>query len=383
MVRFVTFLLLLIMPNGVLAQSVAETPASPTAPKTTSAPSSNDNSLLQEQAAICASYARLMEYSGLLEKTQGELWRERRFFAGAMLRSTITNATNAQPSNADIDGIITEYSAWMIDLFTANAVQDGKQKLEEKDRLKDYVESFCKGLFDNADKAIVKVRPDLFIGVKAENPNSATPSLLSEDQTNKLLQENIKLQQTLKQLESQVTAQDKALKMAEAKAEIAEQMLKDQVVETEKQKSANGQKTASSGEVTASSSARDETVDTQLTETLPVPPQKPPLPLNLAAQDGDVIATKPTLAPEDVGLTQVQLASYSTVKNAENGLNILSKQMPQDINVSLRITTARLASGKNVFRVVSSAVSVDTAKSICTHYWAQQYACIIKMTNKS
>ena len=383
MVRFVTFLLLLIMPNGVLAQSVAETPASPTAPKTTSAPSSNDNSLLQEQAAICASYARLMEYSGLLEKTQGELWRERRFFAGAMLRSTITNATNAQPSNADIDGIITEYSAWMIDLFTANAVQDGKQKLEEKDRLKDYVESFCKGLFDNADKAIVKVRPDLFIGVKAENPNSATPSLLSEDQTNKLLQENIKLQQALKQLESQVTAQDKALKMAEAKAEIAEQMLKDQVVETEKQKSANGQKTASSGEVIASSSARDETVDTQLTETLSPPPQKPPLPLNLAAQDGDVIATKPTLAPEDVGLTQVQLASYSTVKNAENGLNILSKQMPQDIDVSLRITTARLASGKNVFRVVSSAVSVDTAKSICTHYWAQQYACIIKMTNKS
>ena len=383
MVRFVTFLLLLIMPNGVLAQSVAETPASPTAPKTTSAPSSNDNSLLQEQAAICASYARLMEYSGLLEKTQGELWRERRFFAGAMLRSTITNATNAQPSNADIDGIITEYSAWMIDLFTANAVQDGKQKLEEKDRLKDYVESFCKGLFDNADKAIVKVRPDLFIGVKAENPNSATPSLLSEDQTNKLLQENIKLQQALKQLESQVTAQDKALKMAEAKAEIAEQMLKDQVVETEKQKSANGQKTASSGEVTASSSARDETVDTQLTKTLSPPPQKPPLPLNLAAQDGDVIATKPTLAPEDVGLTQVQLASYSTVKNAENGLNILSKQMPQDIDVSLRITTARLASGKNVFRVVSSAVTVDTAKSICTHYWAQQYACIIKMTNKS
>ena len=376
MVRFVTFLLLLIMPNGVLAQSVAETPASPTAPKTISAASSNDNSLLQEQAAICASYARLMEYSGLLEKTQGELWRERRFFAGAMLRSTITNATNAQPSNADIDGIITEYSAWMIDLFTANAVQDGKQKLEEKDRLKDYIESFCKGLFDNADKAIVKVRPDLFIGVKAENPNSATPSLLSEEQTNKLLQENIKLQQALKQLESQVTAQDKALKMAEAKAEIAEQMLKDQMVETEKQKLANSQKTASS-------SARDETVDTQLTETLSVPPQKPPLPLNLAAQDGDVIATKPTLAPENVGLTQVQLASYSTVKNAENGLNILSKQMPQDIDVSLRITTARLASGKNVFRVVSSAVSVDTAKMICTHYWAQQFACIIKMTNKS
>ena len=383
MVRFVTFLLFLIMPNGVLAQTVAETPASSSAPKASTAPQSSDNSLLQEQAAICASYARLMEYSGLLEKTQGELWRERRFFAGAMLRSTITNATNAEPSNADIDGIITEYSAWMIDLFTANAVQDGPDKLKDKDKLKDYVESFCTGLFDNADKAIVKVRPDLFIGVKAENPNSATPSLLSEDQTNKLLQENIKLQQALKKLESQMTAQDKALKMAEAKAEIAEQMLKDQVVETEKQKSANGQKTTSGSAQGQTATVRDDSIDTQLTETLAPPPQKPALPLNLAAQDGDVIATKPTLAPEDVGLTQVQLASYSSIKNAENGLNILSKEMPQDVDVSLQITTARLTSGKNVFRVVSSAVSIETAKMICTHYWAQQYACIIKMTSKS
>ena len=339
MVRFITFLLFLIIPFGALAQTVAETSSSTSLPQSTSAPQSNENSLLQEQAAICASYARLMEYSGLLEKTQGELWRERRFFAGAMLRSTITNATNAQPSNADIDGIITEYSTWMIDLFTANAIQDSQKKLQEKDKLKDYVESFCTGLFDNADKAIVKVRPDLFIGVKAENPNSATPSLLSEDQTKKLLQENIKLQQAIKQLEGQVTAQDKALKMAEAKAEIAEQMLKDQVVETEKQKSANGKKTTSetAQEQTPSGSSqdgRDDTVDAQLTETLSPPPQKPPLPLNLAAQDGEVIATRPTLAPEDVGLTQVQLASYSSIKNAENGLNILSKQMPQNLDVS-------------------------------------------------
>jgi len=381
MVSFVTLLLFLIMPTLVSAQTVAETSANAPSSQAASAPS-NDNSLLQEQAAICASYARLMEYSGLLEKTQGELWRERRFFAGAMLRSTIANATNAQPSNSDIDGIITEYSTWMIDLFTANAVQDNPEKLQEKDKLKDYVESFCTGLFNNADKAIVKVRPDLFIGVKAENPNSATPSLLSEDQTNKLLQENMKLQQRLKEIESQLKDQDKALKMAEAKAEIAEQMLKDEVAEAEIQKTANGQKAQNANQA-SSSSNRSDTVDAQLTETLAVPPQKPPLPLDLAAQDGDVIATEPTLAPEEVGLTQVQLASYSSIKNAENGLNILAKEMPDDIDASLQITTAKLASGKNVFRVVSSAVSVDTAKMICTHYWAQQYACIIKMTSKS
>ena len=377
MFRFGAILFVLMLPAVGFAQTAAVQPSQQ------NAGGQSDNSLLQEQAAICASYARLMEYSGLLEKTQGELWRERRFFAGAMLRSTITNATNAQPSNADIDSIITEYSTWMIDLFTANAVQDKKDKLEEKDKLKDYIESFCTGLFNNADKAIVKVRPDLFIGVKAENPGSATPSMASEAQANKLLQDNIKLQKTLKQLEGKISQQDKALKLAEAKAEIAEQMLKDQVVVAETQQS-NAKRQSSPAAGQAQSGAKmDDRTDTQLTETLPPPPKKPPLPLNLAAEDGEVISKSPTLPPEKIGLTQVQLASYSTIKNAETGLNVLSKAMPADVDLTLQITTARLASGKNVFRVVSSAIPIETAKQVCTHYWAKQYACIIKMTKAS
>ena len=170
MVRFITFLLLLIMPNCVLAQTIAETPASASAPKTSTAPQSNDNSLLQEQAAICASYARLMEYSGLLEKTQGELWRERRFFAGAMLRSTITNATNAEPSNADIDGIITEYSAWMIDLFTANAVQDGPDKLKDKDKLKITLHPSAQGFLTMLIKPSLKYALIFLLALKPKTP---------------------------------------------------------------------------------------------------------------------------------------------------------------------------------------------------------------------
>ena len=388
MFRFGVLFFALILPSVVFAQSATNQPVN----TPVNAPvNANDNSLLQEQAAICASYARLMEYSGLLEKTQGELWRERRFFAGAMLRSTISNATNIQPSNANIDSIITEYSTWMIDLFTANAVQDNQDKLAEKDKLKDYIESFCTGLFNNADKAIVKVRPDLFIGVKAENPNSATPSLVSEAEINQLLQENIKLQKNLKQLENRLSEQDKALKLAEAKAEIAEQMLKNEVTASEMKQVSQSKtaqpKTAQSAtdqsNRSRTASSTSDQVDAQLTETLMPPPLKPPLPLNLAAKDGDVIDTPPPLPPEEVGLTQVQLASYSTVKNAENGLNVLAKEMPDGAGVSLKITTARLSSGKNVFRIVSSAIPVETAKKICTHYWAQQYACIIKMTKAS
>ena len=71
-------------------------------------------SLIQEQAAICAAFARVMEYSGLLEETRGKLWRERRFYAGAILRQSITDESGQEPSNGVVDGIINQYSGWMI-----------------------------------------------------------------------------------------------------------------------------------------------------------------------------------------------------------------------------------------------------------------------------
>ena len=72
-------------------------------------------SLIQEQAAICAAFARVMEYSGLLEETRGKLWRERRFYAGAILRQSYRQSAQ-EPSNGVIDGIINQYSGWMINL---------------------------------------------------------------------------------------------------------------------------------------------------------------------------------------------------------------------------------------------------------------------------
>lgn len=360
MLRFYILISAVFLSSSAFAQSV-DGQSSNNAPANNNA---GDNTLLQEQAAICASYARLMEYSGLLEKTQGELWRERRFFAGAMLRSTIASSTKAQPTNAEIDGIINEYSSWMIDLFTANSVQDDKTKLEEKDKLKDYVESFCTGLFNNADKAIVKVRPELFIGTKPDNPDAKTIPMATQEQANELLQENIKLQQALKTLQDQLASQDKALKLAEAKAEIAEQM-----IET----GTPAKPVADNATKTAAIPVIDDN------DTLPAPPVKPPLPRDLTAEDDEIITAKPTLDPDQVGLTQIQLASYSTIKNAENGLNILSKELPDEFDVDLQVKAARLASGKNVFRVVSSAMPINTAKDICSYFWSQQYACIIKM----
>ena len=121
-----------------------------------------EGSMLQEQAAICAAFARVMEYSGLLEEKSGVLWRERRFYAGALLRKTVTDSTGQEPSNGMIDGIIGQYSNWMIGLFSTSTGSGDSNDLNDRDKLKDYVTTFCTPLFTNADRAIARVRPELF-----------------------------------------------------------------------------------------------------------------------------------------------------------------------------------------------------------------------------
>lgn len=324
------------------------------------------NSLMQEQSAICASYARIMEYSGLLEKTQGELWRERRFFAGALLRGSITSSTGTQPTNAEIDGVINEYSGWMLDLFSANPVIADGDKIAEKDKLRDYIGNFCTGLFVNADKAIAKVRPDLFATQVATVPLDAEAPVASPsaEQISRLLKENVRLQQSITTLQGKLAEQDKTIANQTEKLAVA--------------KPAASSATAEPKASTAKAST-DIKTDIIMGDTMDAPPPKPPLPRYLVAKDQEVITPGPTKDKKDIGLTQIQLASYSTIKNANNGLNILSKEMPKDkASVKLQVTATKLATGRNVFRVVSSPMPIDEAKSICSHYWSRQFACIIK-----
>ena len=361
MLRFVFILFWLSLTSYANAQTQSEQPVA----------SPDQASLVQEQAAICASYARIMEYSGLFEERQGELWRERRFFAGAMLRGSISEMTSTQPSNAEIDSIINEYSGWMLDLFTANNIISGSDKVNERDKLRDYIANFCTGIFKKADQAIVKVRPDLFIGnnqAMSSEDGSDTPDLEAEagEQVTRLLQENIKLQQAVTELSKLIKEKDEALALS------ANALDEARIREAENRR--NGQATQN-----AAKDMSSDQVNIIMGNVQSPPPRKPPLPLYLAAEDDQVITPAPTKDLQDVGLTQIQLASYSTIKNANKGLNLLAKESPTTFKkVELSVTAAKLASGKNVFRVVSNPVTMATAKDICTFYWAQQYACIIR-----
>ena len=400
-------------------------------------------SLIQEQAAICAAFARVMEYSGLLEETRGKLWRERRFYAGAILRQSITDESGQEPSNGVIDGIINQYSGWMINLFSVTPAASQKSDVEERDKLKDYVGTLCTPLFTNADKAIARISPELFdvatiqqttpaqnvettnLGPRIQNPSPVDPVTLNvntpeiapdtapglpastapevapaenaqtgdgkdtnalfsaaQDDENIaiLIDENMTLRAQVEILEKDLLAASEAL----------DNVLTARTVITTDE-AGNSLETALPEEDVIIEEADDLTPEAANQQALvyrPVTtsddqiaePQQPAIDVTLPAYENTMEAE--VILPE--GSMQIQLASYTSMEKAQLGIATLQQEIPDEFeDISFMIKTATLASGKDVYRIISMPIDMATAKTICSHFWSMQYGCIIKMAENT
>ena len=400
-------------------------------------------SLIQEQAAICAAFARVMEYSGLLEETRGKLWRERRFYAGAILRQSITDESGQEPSNGVIDGIINQYSGWMINLFSVTPAASQKSDVEERDKLKDYVGTLCTPLFTNADKAIARISPELFdvatiqqttpaqnvettnLGPRIQNPSPVDPVTLNvntpeiapdtapgltastapevapaenaqtgdgkdtsalfsaaQDDENIaiLIDENITLRAQVEILEKDLLAASEAL----------DNVLTARTVITTDE-AGNSLETALPEEDVIIEEADDLTPEAANQQALvyrPVTtsddqiaePQQPAIDVTLPAYENTMEAE--VILPE--GSMQIQLASYTSMEKAQLGIATLQQEIPDEFeDISFMIKTVTLASGKDVYRIISMPIDMATAKTICSHFWSMQYGCIIKMAENT
>lgn len=367
-------------------------------------------SMIQEQAAICAAFARVMEYSGLLEENRGMLWRERRFYAGALLRKTVKDNTGEEPSNGMIDGIIAQYSKWMIDLFTISTAGSGDEA-DERNKLKDYVSTFCTPLFTNADRAIAGVRPELF-DLTAPQPVSAqpeeTPVVEAETKTPApSTPEDIKPEPSTPEDEPQETAaapsmtDENIAKLIDENMTLRERV---QLLEKDLMAASESLNRVLTARTVVTEDITGETTITVLEDSQKSTPQPADDPAdNLAGADiappaptegeGIIDVTRQSVTKEETeeapeimatGRMQVQLASYSSMKNAKTGMAMLTEKIPAEhADIDFNIVSTTLASGKDVFRVVSTPIAMDEAKSICTYFWSLQFGCIIKMTGNS
>ena len=69
---------------------------------------------------------------------------------------------------------------------------------------------------------------------------------------------------------------------------------------------------------------------------------------------------------------------------AQLGIATLEQEIPDEFaDISFMIKSATLASGKDVYRIISVPIDMATAKTICSHFWSMQYGCIIKMADNT
>ena len=69
---------------------------------------------MAEQGDVCAAFARLMELQSIIDVKQGNLWLERRKFAGTLIRQASILEGFPPAEQDEIDNLINSYIGWLI-----------------------------------------------------------------------------------------------------------------------------------------------------------------------------------------------------------------------------------------------------------------------------
>ena len=123
---------------------------------------------MAEQSAICANFSKLMEAQSVLNPDLGALWKERRKFAGAVIRKAVFMELNRESTEVEIDNLIASYRDWVLSSLIINHTNKPNQRRDVPEKAKSSVHKIsavmsnqCKNLFQQGDEMIRKQRPDL------------------------------------------------------------------------------------------------------------------------------------------------------------------------------------------------------------------------------
>ena len=183
---------------------------------------------MAEQSAICANISKLMESQSILNPDLGALWKERRKFAGAVIRKAIFMELNRESSEAEIDNLIASYRDWVLSSLIIDKKTKSHKNIDVPEKSETngrkifaLISSQCKNLFQQGDEMIREQRPDLAyllqnnseIKVKTKNSPSEEPSTLKGKPQPSVSTKNpvVKTDQTVNQKPS---SPGKALKLS-------------------------------------------------------------------------------------------------------------------------------------------------------------------------
>ena len=340
---------------------------------------------LAEQGAICASFSSLMEAQSVLNPDIGKLWKERRKYAGAVIRKAAEFELQRTPDSDEINNLVSKYSDWVIESLMSKDAPDftgvdneSQQGLIGQQKMQKLIDSYCRTMFAQGDKQILASNPDLgyLLGIKTQAPAATAANTVSANtaSANKRPENTASQQITLNigqgasfalSLPSSTkptpanTAIAPAPKTPEDSASPAKQVTTS-LPDTPKPRPAIPAVKVKSIEKTDS-----QILATKKAKLAPVEPKKPQeIPVIAAPQTGELV---------------IQLGSFSQKDNAETIKQKLRAAYPDMLqHIELNINEHRLTTGSLFYRIETQMLDEYTAQIICDFLWAERLPCLLK-----
>ncbi|MGB0755650.1 MAG: SPOR domain-containing protein [Candidatus Puniceispirillaceae bacterium] len=335
---------------------------------------------LAEQGAICASFSSLMEAQSVLNPDIGKLWKERRKYAGAVIRKAAEFELQRTPDSDEINNLVSKYSDWVIESLMSKDAPDftgvdneSQQGLIGQQKMQKLIDSYCRTMFAQGDKQILASNPDLgyLLGIKTQAPAATAANTAS---ANKRPENTASQQITLNigQGASFALSLPSSTKPTPANTAIAP-------APKTPEDSASPPK--------------------QVTTSLPnIPKPRPAIPAvkvkSIEKTDSQILATKtaklapvepkkpqeiPVIAAPQTGELVIQLGSFSQKDNAEKIRQKLRAAYPDVLqHIELNINEHRLTTGSLFYRIETQMLDEYTAQIICDFLWAERLPCLLK-----
>ena len=115
---------------------------------------------MAEQGGVCATFARLMELQSIIDVKQGNLWLERRKFAGTLIRQASILEGLPPAEQDEIDNLINSYTGWLISNLNSEDATQSFDNVAHSAATK-MIDDVCSSLYARADMAIMEAHPEL------------------------------------------------------------------------------------------------------------------------------------------------------------------------------------------------------------------------------
>ena len=115
---------------------------------------------MAEQGAVCGAFAHIMEMQSMVDEDLGQLWSERRNYAGSIVIRAAQLEGRTDVDADAVDTLLNRYSMWLLNNL-ASPEDNEILGSDARNAAREMIADVCTGLFAQADEAIFQKFPAL------------------------------------------------------------------------------------------------------------------------------------------------------------------------------------------------------------------------------